>query len=405
MSSTTNPPIAPPTGWRAPIVLLMLMAAANALSFQVWMTLLNNFAVNEAAFSGREIGLLQSIREIPGLLAFTALAWLFVVREQTLAVVALMLLAIGTAATGFFPFPAGLYLTTLVMSTGFHYFATMLQSLSLQWLPKDKAAHGLGRIISAESIAALAAFGLVYLGYSALGLGYTTTYLIAGALTFAVVLAVVVAFPTYPQAVRQRRSIVLRRRYWLYYALTFFDGARRQIFVVFAGFMMVEKFGYSVTAVTTLFLVNHIFNSLVAPYAGKLVARFGERTALTIEYLGLFGVFVGYAFVSDPWIAAALYLIDHAFFAMSMASQTYFQKIADPADIAPTAAVAFSINHIAAVFLPATLGLVWLWSPTYVFLLGAAFAAGSVVLGRLIPRHPGPGHEVVGMAPALKPAE
>lgn len=58
------------TGWRSPVVLLMIMAGAMQLSFAAWWNLMNNFAVNELDFSGREIGIQQSIREIPGFLSF-----------------------------------------------------------------------------------------------------------------------------------------------------------------------------------------------------------------------------------------------------------------------------------------------------------------------------------------------
>ena len=393
--TATTPATLSLSGWRSPIAFLMLLAVANALSFQVWMALLNNFAVNEAGFTGWHIGVMQSVREIPGLLAFTVVLVLMFMREQTLALLSLVALAAGTALTGFFPTPVGLYLTTLLMSFGFHYYQTVQQSLSLQWLPKGQAARGLGRIISAESFATLGALALVYVVFRWLDWGYQATYVAAGAITLAITVLAWLVYPRYPQNVEQHQSFVLRKRYGLYYAMTFLDGARRQIFVVFASFMMVEKFHYSVADITLLFLANHVFNMIMAPFAGRLVAHFGERAALTLEYSGLVLVFVAYAFVQDPWVAAALYLIDHAFFAMSMASPSYFQKIADPADIAPSAAVSFSINHIAAIVLPITLGAVWIWNPAAVFMLGALFACGSLVLARLVPRHPAPGNESI----------
>jgi len=104
-------------------------------------------------------------------------------------------------------------------------------------------------------------------------------------------------------------------------------------------------------------------------------------------------------------LAASLYVIDHMFFALALALKTYFQKIADPGDIAPTAAVAFTINHIAAVVLPAALGYMWLISPGAVFLLAAGLAATSLVLALLVPRHPVPGHETILGAPLPAPAE
>ncbi len=382
-------------GWRSPIVMLMIMAVAMQLSHQTWFTLLNNFAIDRVGFTGREIGILQSVREIPGFLSFAVLVLLLVMKEQTLALLALICLGLGTSATGFFPTEWAFYATTLLMSLGFHYYETVFQSLALQWLPKTEAAHGLGRILAASSFAALASYGLVYVTWTALALDFREVYLIAGLATITIALFVWSAYPYFRQEVTQRRQLVVRKRYWLYYALTFMGGARRQIFVVFAGFMMVEKFGFSVTAITTLFLVNHLFNMALAPHIGKLIGKIGERAALTFEYIGLVVVFTAYAFVESPWIAGFLYVADHAFFAMSIAMKTYFQKIADPSEIAPTAGVAFTINHVAAVFLPVILGYVWLQSPSTVFLLGATMAATSLVLARLVPRHPRHGKEII----------
>ncbi|MEM7620203.1 MAG: MFS transporter [Pseudomonadota bacterium] len=376
------------------------MTIAMQLSHQTWFTLLNNFAIGKVEFTGREIGILQSIREIPGFLAFGAVLLLLFVREQSLALIALTFLGIGVAITGYFPFELGFYATTMLMSIGFHYYETIAQSLALQWFKKDEAAYNLGRVLAAGSFAAIAAYSLIYLTWSLLDLSFAEVYLITGSITLVLVVFMYFCFPYYPQKVTQHKKLILRKRYWLYYALVFMSGARRQIFIVFAGFMMVEKFGYSVTAITTLFLANHVFNMLLAPKIGKLIGHFGERWALTLEYIGLIGIFTAYAFVSDPWIAAGLYLLDHAFFALAIAIKTYFQKIADPADIAPTAGVAFSINHIAAVFLPVILGFVWLKSPETVFLIGAGLAFGSLILSRLIPHEPKPGRELAWQDPA-----
>ncbi len=391
---------------RSPTLFLMLLAAAMSLSHQTWMTLLNNFAVTAVDFTGREIGILQSIREIPGFLAFGVVFLLWVMREQTLALVCLLVLAIGTAATGYFPSELGFYATCLIMSIGFHFYETAQQSLSLQWFEKETAPRELGRVLAAGSFASLACYGMIYITWSGLGLAFEHVYLLAGLITAGIVVYAWRTFPQFPQPVVQNKGLILRRDYWLYYALTFMSGARRQIFIVFAGFLMVEKFGYSVTAITTLFLLNHLMTMLAAPYIGRLIMVIGERRALMIEYVGLIGVFVAYAFVTDPYVAGALYVIDHAFFAMAIAMKTYFQKIADPADMAPTAGVAFTINHIAAVFLPVALGFVWLQSSAAVFLIGAGFAVISLVLSFGVPGHPSRAQPFAWAPPrATAPAE
>ena len=73
---------------------------------------------------------------------------------------------------------------------------------------------------------------------------------------------------------------------------------------------------------------------------------------------------------------------------MAIAIKTYFQKIADPADIAATSSISFTINHIAAVVLPAALGLIWVINHSVVFFVGAGIAAFSLGLAQLIPDNP-----------------
>ena len=169
--------------------------------------------------------------------------------------------------------------------------------------------------------------------------------------------------------------------------------------MVFAGFMMVERFGFEVHHLTSLYLINLLVNMVAAPLLGRVVSRFGERRTLICEYIGLTVVFALYGgiywFGWGVVLAATLYVVDHILFALALALKTYFQKIADPADIAPTAAVAFTINHIAAVFLPVLLGLLWIVSPFAVFGLAACMALISLALSLMIPRHPEPGNETI----------
>jgi len=381
--------------WRRPEVLLLLMACAVPLSFATWQTLLDNFAIHRAAFTGAEIGMLQSLREIPGFLAFAVVFLLLLAREQTIAFVSLALLGIGTALTGWFPSVLGLYCTTVLMSIGFHYYETMQVSLSLQWIDKHRAPETLGRLIAAGSFASIVTFALVWACFELLELDYRWVYMIGGGMTAGIACVAWIAFPRFPERIPQRKHIVLRKRYWLYYALTFMSGARRQIFVVFAGFLLVQKFDFDVGTITLLFLANAVINIWLAPRIGRLIGRIGERRALVFEYVGLIGVFTAYAVVSNASIAGTLYVIDHLFFALAIAIKTYFQKIADPGDIAATAGVGFTINHIAAVMLPALFGLLWLYSPALVFLCGAAMAGVSLLLALNVPVNPEPGNEVL----------
>ena len=380
---------------RSPEMLLLLMAAAAPLSFATWEALLNNFAIERAAFTGMEIGILHSLREVPGFLAFTVVFLLLLIREQCLAYVSLALLGFGTVLTGWFPSYIGLYATTVLMSVGFHYYYTLETSLTLQWFEKSRTPEMLGRLIAVGSFSSIVAFGLVWLAYDMLKFDFSWIYLIGGGITLLITVVVARAYPRFTGNVRQNKKIVLRKRYWLFYALEFMSGARRQIFVVFAGFLLVEKFSMDVADISTLFLLIALITTYLAPKIGRLVGRIGERRALIVEYGGLVFIFTAYAFVNSTGLAATLYVLDHLFFALAIAQRTYFQKIADPADIAATAGVTTTINHIAAVFLPAVLGILWLVSPASVFLCGAGLAFVSLVLSMNVPAAPSPGNEVV----------
>ena len=375
------------------ISLLRLMTFAMPFSFGVWMALFNNFAIEQGGLNGAHIGVLQSWREVPGFLAFGVVFLLLIVAEQKLAIWSLLVLGVGTALTGFLPTFTGLLVTTMLMSVGFHYYETVKQSLALQWFSLEEAPVQLGRLMAIGSAASLLAYAWVWLALQVFMLPVVWVYVFAGGVTVSFALVALLVFPPYQSKVQQTKKLVLRKRYSLYYALVFMGGARRQIFVVFAALLMVQRFNFGADEIALMFLGNGLLSMWLAPKIGALVSRWGERRALTLEYVGLVLVFLAYGFVDWAPFAVALYMFDHVLFAMAIAQKTYFQKIADPADMASTAGVSFTINHIAAVVLPAIMGVLWLVSPTAVFMLGAAMACVSLVLARWVPSNPAPGKE------------
>lgn len=385
--------------WRRPTTLLFVMAVCMPIAFNAWFALLNNFVIEVAQFDGADIGLLHTVREIPGFLAVGVIVIILFMREQVLGLISLVMLGVATMLTAWFPSLGGILMITLLSSIGFHYYETVNQSLQLQWLPKERAPQMLGWLIATGSASTLVVYGLIVLLWDRLDLTYNMVFMTAGGVTTLIALFCLLAYPQFDSPTPQNKKLILRRRYWLYYVLQFMAGARRQIFVVFAGFMMVERFGFDVHEVTALFLINLVINIFLAPLLGRFVAYFGERRTLIIEYIGLTAVFSLYGgiywFGWGVLLASFLYVVDHVLFALALALKTYFQKIADPADIAPTAAVAFTINHIAAVFLPVLLGLLWVVSPSAVFVLAALMALTSLGLSCLIPRHPEAGNETV----------
>jgi len=378
-----------------PEILLYLFSAAVPLSFATWQALINNFSIEQAGFTGIEIGILQSLREIPGFIAFGVIFLLLIMREQTVAFLALLALGIGTAITGYLPSIMGLYFTTVLMSLGYHYAETIQQSLTLQLIDRARLPVVMGKQLAVGSFTGLFVFAALYCLVDLLDLGYELVYLLGGLFTAAIALVMVLKFPHFKGETEQHKKIILRKRYWLYYLLTFLSGARRQIFVVFAGFLMVEKFHFTVGEMSMLFLINGVLTIYLAPKIGRLVSYWGEKRTLTLEYSGLIVIFSCYAFAESAIFASTLYILDHFFFAMAIALKSYLKKIADPADIAATAGVSFSINHIAAVILPFALGIVWIVSPPLVFIIGALIAVMSLVLSQMVPGAPEQGMETV----------
>ena len=367
---------------------LYLLAIGNTIAFATWQVLLNNFVVEEVAFTGEEIGILQSLREVPGFLAFTAILVMLYIRQQSFAILALLILGVGIAITALYPSVGWLYFATVLMSIGFHYLETLHSSLSLQWLSKLEAPQVLGELLSLKAFCNFAVLGALYIYLMFFAANYLLIYMLAGGTALAIGIYCWIAIPHFEDHVPQKKELFLRKEYWLYYLLTFLAGARRQIFVVFAGFLLVEKFGFPIENVVLLTLVNAALTFWLAPKIGRLISFIGERRALSLEYVGLIIVFTSYAFVDSAAVAIGLYLVDHLFFGMAIAIKTYFQKIADPADIAATSSISFTINHIAAVFLPAVLGLLWVVNHSAVFLVGAGIAALSLILSQLIPDQP-----------------
>jgi Major Facilitator Superfamily len=387
-----------------PTAFLMSINFVNFLAFASWSVLINNFSVENAGFTFKDNGIMQSIREIPGFLSFTAIFFILYLREQTFAYLSMLALCLGVLITGYFPSFTGIVMTTFLMSIGFHYLETMQQSLALQLLPKETAAREMGKVSGAGAASQFVAYGGVALLAFAGVTDFQILFSIFGLACVVLAIAVGMLFNKFDGPVPQRKHIVLRQRYWLYYAITFMSGARRQIFAAFAAFLLVKTFGYTIGQVALLMLVMSGINTILAPQLGKFISRFGERASIMVENVSLILIFAGYALASNgsfgangAFVAAFLFVADGIFTTFYIAPKTYFQKIGDAEDMAPTAAVAFTINHIMAVIVPVVFGVLAVArpDPSIIFWLGCGIATVSLSLAFLVPRHPSAGMETV----------
>lgn len=356
---------------------LAVLTIASVVGLQSWRTLFNNFAVEIVHLEGNNIGIIQSVREIPGFLALLAIFIIMIMKEHRLSALSIILLGIGVGITGLLPSYYGLIATTMLMSFGFHYYETTNQSLTLQYFDHRISPWIFGKLRS-YSAATNVGVGIAIFILSSLW-EYKQVYLIFGLLIVSAGIWGFLQNPARKNVVPQHKKMVFKKTYWLFYFLTFMSGARRQIFVAFAVFLLVKKFDYTIQEVTILFVINNVINYFLSPSIGRAIIKFGERRILSIEYSSLIVVFISYAFVESKIIVAVLYIIDHIFFNFSIAIRTYFQKVADPRDIAPSMAVGFTINHIAAVILPAIGGFLWIVDYKIPFLVGSVMSIISLL--------------------------
>jgi predicted MFS family arabinose efflux permease len=365
---------------------LAVMTAASMIGLQGYTILFNNYAVEVLNLDGSGVGLAQSIREIPGSLALLAVYLMLIIKEHRLAALSIALLGCGTALTGLFPTFGGLVFATLVMSFGFHYYETTNQSLTLQYFASGVSPIVFGRLRSLAAASSIASGILIWvLGFF---LEYRGTFLVVGGLVFLAGIWGMLQDPTHENVAPQRQRMIVKRKYLLYYILTFLAGARRQIFIVFSIFLLVKVFHFSVREMTLLFIVNNTIAWIVNPLIGRAIVKFGERRISSVEYTGVILIFLVYALTDSSILAASMYILDNILFNFSVAIRTYFQKIGDPKDVAASMAVGFTINHIAAVVLPALGGLLWMIDYRIPFFAGAVLSVLSLVAAQFMRSHP-----------------
>ncbi|GFO53814.1 MFS transporter [Geomonas sp. Red276] len=361
---------------------LIIMTAASTIGLQGYTILFNNFAAEVVHLDGSQVGIVQSVREVPGFLTLLLVFVLLLVREHRLAALSVALLGLGTGITALVPSYGWLIFTTVVMSFGFHYYESTNQSLTLQYFSTAVSPLVFGRLRALGAISSVAAGLLVYiLGAVA---QYREMYLVIGGLVLVAGLWGLMQDPTHAGVVPQRKKMILKKRYSLFYILTLLSGARRQIFVVFSILLLVQVFHFSVRDMTLLFIVNNIVAYILNSLIGKAINKVGERFISSIEYTGVIIVFLVYAFSTSKTLVMFMYIVDNILYNFDVAIRTYFQKVADPADIASSMSVGFTINHIAAVFLPALGGYFWMLDYRIPFVAGSALGVVSLVAAQFM---------------------
>ena len=342
-----------------------------------------NFAGDVMKISGAQRGVLEASRESCGILALGVLALLAGLAEPLVGSGMLVLLAVGLGAYFWVPSYAWLIVASLVWSQGLHVWMPLPNSMTLAVAEPGRAGYRLGQV-RAAGLAGAGAGLLAGLGLNALGVQIRPLYLVAGA---AAILSAAACFGI-PRAIRTPGPrFVFRRRYGLYYLLSFLEGWRKQIFVAFAGFLLVKHYGTPLRVMLVLALAHHAIGWVASPLVGRLIDRVGERPVLVFYFGGLTCFFVGYAWVRNVYGLYALYVVDSSFFVFAIALTTYVNRIAPSAEHTRTLSMGVAFNHVAAVLMPLVGAVLWKYAGyQWVFLMGAAAAAGSILAALRLPK-------------------
>jgi predicted MFS family arabinose efflux permease len=364
---------------RTALVVIVLTNLLMSLGYQLWRSLFNNFAVEELSVRADQMGWIQAVREVPGLLGFSVGLLVLLMSEMRIAGVSVILMGVGIGMTGLVNGLPGLVLSTLVMSVGFHFFMPGNSSAALMLVGEDEAPRLLGRLSSLGALAAVVAAGVVF--FTLDSLGFRTLFYVSSLL---LIVGGLILLPWARQPARASRAKLrtpIRKRYWLYYLLEFLMGSRRHIFTTFAIFLLVEEHQVTAQTVTLLFLVNNLMGTFVFDQFGRIIARFGERRVLSLNFVFLIFVFLGYAYIPSLPVLYVLFIADHLLFGFGIARQSYFQKIAvHPQEITPNISLGQTINHIAAVVIPIVGGVVWeTLGSRYTFLIGVVIVVLSLI--------------------------
>ncbi|WAM30823.1 MFS transporter [Caldicellulosiruptor naganoensis] len=356
-------------------------------------TIFNNYIAATFKISPVARGVLEFPRETPGFLIIFLIGFLYFLGDLRVSIIATLLCSVSLVGLGYFaPSFALLILWTAFYNTGTHLNMVLTSSIGMALSKEDSYGKTLGLIGSVSTAAAVIGYFTVMVGFKFLNFSFKTAYLIAAVMY---ILAAIFLMPIKMPNVRNHKGLkfVIKKDYWLYYVLSIFFGARKQIFITFAPWVLIKIFKQPVSNFALVGIICSILGIGFRNVIGRLIDKLGEKKVLTFDAIVIFLICIGYAMTENIKIkslalglAYACYIIDNLMFATSMARSTYIKKIIKhPDDLTPTLSTGTSMDHAVSMSLPVLSGFLWnKFGYEYVFLLAALFALGNLYFVRKI---------------------
>jgi predicted MFS family arabinose efflux permease len=349
----------------------------------IFIATLNNYLSEIHSLGAEARGWLEFPRELPGfLIMFVAGAMLTVFRETQMAAAAMLLSAVGAVGLGFLaPTHAALVVFIVIWSLGDHIIFAVEGPIGLKLAKGGKEGRRLGQFGGARNLGTILGVGAIFVLAQLLGDRFSLFYAIAAA--SALIAGILYAGLDVGRGDAPSRRLVFKKKYRLFYTISALFGIRKQIFLAFGAWVLVEIHDVSVSTIALLYFIASTIGVVFRPLLGEVIDWLGERTVLAVDELLLLGICLTYAFAGDVlsgkavlWALSAAYILDIILFALRVARTTYLKKIADePTDITPTISMGITIDHAVAMSLPVVSGYIWeAYGFRWVFILAGAIA-------------------------------
>ncbi len=378
------------------------------LSILVWgiatgcfAAVLNNYLSDVRHIDEMERGILEFFREMPGLLLVFIIALMHKYTDWKILKVGTLVSMIGLA--GLMLASNKIFITALIMvwSTGEHIILPLRSSIAMHVAREGKLGRSLGMVTGAANAgsvtgSAIAAL-IFYLGTRHWTVANELTlYNLSWGLILVLLIGslIIICTAKTDEVKTKRPRLYFHRKYMKFYALELFYGARKQIFITFAPYVLIRIYGMDTKTMAVLLGVCALVNIYCAPMIGKLTDHIGYKNVMIYDTVVLFFVCLiyGYAdnlFAKDIaiWVVCVNFMLDAIISTSSMASNIYVRDIsANEEEITATLTTGISINHLISILAALLGGIVWKYVGVgWLFTFAAIMALGNSAFALTIP--------------------
>ncbi len=349
----------------------------------------NNYLHDVYELTSRQRGILEFPREFPGFALVFMTGFLAFLSVEKWAVLTGICAGTGLLCLAFLPPVYSLMLVWMLLwSTGTHLFMTVESVMGLRFASKGGQGRRLGQISGVTNFAAILAAGIIWLTakFTVSPLVYKIVFAVAGISAFSAALVFSRMKSKGEETVPKGAKFVFRWKYSIFYAMNILSGARKQIFMTFAPWVLVTIYGTTPDTMALLLLIASFLGVVFRQIFGIVVDRFGERVMFMADGIILLLICSGFVFSTCVPLLFSLYILDNLMFSMRIARTTYMNKIAEKkSDITPSLSLGVTMDHAVSMTVPAAGGMLWAaFGYKSVFIVASALSLITFLLAYLM---------------------